>query len=29
MISPYAEIQISEIGLKSRSKKEVYDLLSN
>ena len=25
----YAEIQISQIGLKSRSKKEVYDLLWN
>ena len=29
MMSPYAEIQISEIGLKSRSKKEEYDLLCN
>ena len=25
----YAEIQISELGLKSRSKKELYDLLCN
>ena len=25
----FAEIQISELGLKSRSKKEVYDLLCN